>query len=384
MEASPAERPGPEQRLALSVLAREWGRIGLIGFGGPPAHVALMRRRFVQERRWLTPEEFEGAFAACNLLPGPASTQLSIFCAYRVAGRRGALVGGLAFIVPAVVIVLALSTLFLAHTPPLWIRGAGDGAGAAIAPVAGAAALGLLVPSWRRAVPGGRARHTRWLACALAGAVAAATIGPYLVLVLLACGVVELAVVVGRRARDSRVSAHGLLPLVWVAVKVGALSYGGGFVIVPLMQTDAVHTYHWLTSQGFLNAVALGQISPGPVVATVAAVGYAAHGIVGGLLAAVVAFAPSFAFVLLGGARFAWLRGSRRAQAFLAGAGPAAAGAILGAALPLASALRHGWQFGVLAAAAAALLLARRGVASTLVAAGAVGVIIALAGGPVT
>src|SRR5207248_10730656 len=126
----------------------------------------------------------------------------------------------------------------------------------------------------------------------------------------------------------------GIGALAWVAVKVGALSFGGGFVIVPLMQHDAVHTYHWMTSGGFLNAVALGQVTPGPVVATVAAVGYAAHGIGGGLLAAAVAFAPSFLFVLLGGSQFTRLRGSGPAQAFLAGAGPAAIGAILGAAIP--------------------------------------------------
>ena len=168
-----------------------------------------------------------------------------------------------------------------------------------------------------------------------------------------------------------------------MAFKVGALSYGGGFVIVPLMQGDAVHTYHWMTSGQFLDAVALGQVTPGPVVATVAAVGYAAHGVTGAALAAAVAFAPSFAFVLLGGGHFERIRSSARAQTFLAGAGPAAIGAILGAAIPLAEALRETWQFAVLAAAAVALLLARRGVLVTLLGAGVVGVVAALAGAPV-
>jgi chromate transporter len=222
-------------------------------------------------------------------------------------------------------------------------------------------------------------------------------------LVLLGCGVVELAVVVGPgggRARDQvraglhggplllvgalsgAVAAGGWLALAWVALKVGALSYGGGFVIVPLMQHDAVHTYHWMTSAHFLNAVALGQVTPGPVVATVAAVGYAAHGIGGGALAAVIAFAPSFTFVLLGAGHFRQLRDSARAQAFLDGAGPAAIGAILGSAIPLAAALRHGWQFGLMGAAAVALLLVRRSVLETLLAAGAIGVIAVLAGAP--
>ncbi len=123
--------------------------------------------------------------------------------------------------------------------------------------------------------------------------------------------------------------------------------------------TDAVHTYHWMSGSQFLSAVALGQVTPGPVVATVAAVGYAAHGLAGGLLAAAVAFFPSFAFVLAGGSRFGRLREDRSARAFLAGAGPAAIGAILGAAIPLTGTLHETWQLLVLAGAAVALLVAR-------------------------
>ena len=135
---------------------------------------------------------------------------------------------------------------------------------------------------------------------------------------LLGCGAIELAV---RRVSFAAVAAvpvtiatGGLLSLAWVAFKVGALSYGGGFVIVPLMQNDAVNHYHWMTGGQFLNAVALGQITPGPVVQTVAVVGYAAAGVGGGLLAAAVAFSPSFAFILLGGDRFDRIR-ARRAGA---------------------------------------------------------------------
>jgi chromate transporter len=172
-----------------------------------------------------------------------------------------------------------------------------------------------------------------------------------------------------------------LLPVAWTAFKVGALSFGGGFVIIPLMQADAVG-HHWMTSAQFLNGVALGQVTPGPVVQTVATVGYAAAGIGGGLLAAVIAFSPSFAVVLLGARHFGALRGNRRAQAFLYGAGPAAIGAILGAAITLARALTEPWQYAVLAGAAVLLLGLRRGVVTTLLTAAATGVIIALAGGP--
>jgi len=118
------------------------------------------------------------------------------------------------------------------------------------------------------------------------------------------------------------------------------------------------------------------------VVATVAAVGYAAHGLAGGLLAAVIAFTPSFSFILLGGGRFEQLRNNQRARAFLDGAGPAAIGAILGAAIVLAGALQEAWQFAILAAAMIALLIFKRGIVETLLAAGALGVIAALAGAP--
>jgi chromate transporter len=138
-----------------------------------------------------------------------------------------------------------------------------------------------------------------------------------------------------------------------------------------------------MTDAQFLNAVALGQVTPGPVVATVAAVGYAAHGIGGGLLAAVVAFVPSFTFVLLGGARFERLRANARARAFLDGAGPAAIGAIFGAAVTLTAALQETWQVGILALAAVALLILRRGVVQTLLGGAALGLAVAAVGGPI-
>ena len=377
----------------MGEIARAWTRIGVTGFGGPPAHIGLLRRLVVERRQWLDAREFEDANAACGLLPGPASTELAIFCAYRVGGAAGAIVGGLGFVVPAVVLILALSALFLAHSPPTWLRGAGAGAGAAVPAVAVQAARALIGPS-RERVRAYPTRMARWVVYLLAGAAGAALFGPYLVLVLLACGAVEVVLQRGGVAALTVDSATllafvqraratgGAAALTWTALKVGALSFGGGFVIVPLMQGDAVHTYHWMTNAQFLNAVALGQVTPGPVVATVAAVGYAARGLPGGLLAAAVAFAPSFAFVLFGGARFTRLRESAGARAFLDGAGPAAIGAIVGAAISLARALGEPWQFVVLAAAAALLLVLGRGVVATLLLAGAAGTIVALAGAP--
>jgi len=376
-----------ERGPGLGEIAKAWGRIGCLGFGGPPAHIALLRQLCVERRGWITAHEFEDAIAACNLLPGPASTQLAIFCAWRVGGWRGALVGGLGFVGPGFVAIVALAALFLAGSPPVWVRGAGAGAGAAVAAVAVQAGVALVPASWARAFA-----PRRWVAYAAIGGVAGALAGAFLVLVLLACGLAEIALRRLWRARRGlgaqawpllaalAAAPAGLGALAWTAFKVGALSYGGGFVIVPLMQGDAVHRYHWMTSAQFLNAVALGQVTPGPVVHTVSAVGYAAHGLGGAALAAAVAFLPSFAFVLLGARHFDQLRRSPAVLAFLDGAGPAAIGAIVGSAIPLALTLPEPWQAAVLAAAAASLLLARRGVVTTLVAAGAAGALLGLLG----
>ncbi|MFE3112107.1 chromate transporter [Kitasatospora indigofera] len=428
-------------QVRLRTIAREWGRIGLVGFGGPPAHILLLRRLCVERRGWLGPAEFEDGIATTNLLPGPASTQLAIFTAWRLRGTAGALVGGLCFIAPGLVLILALSALFLAGRPPLWVLGAAAGAGAAVPAVAVQAAAALVPGSLGRASAGaadgtGRVRggRARWYGYALAGAGAALLTGPWLVLVVVATGLAEVVVRSrGRRAprpglpdvsaRDDTGAVgaagaagdgsdaddaggpppgggrRGTLPLLaavpavgglgglgalaWVAFKVGALSYGGGFVIIPLMRDDAVHRYHWMTDGQFLNAVALGQVTPGPVVHTVSAVGYAAAGTLGGLLAAAVAFGPSFLFVILGARHFGRLRADPRVQDFLTGAGPAVIGAIAGSALPLAASLAHGWQWGVLAAALAGLTVARRGAVGALLVAGALGVVAALAGLPV-
>jgi len=260
------------------------------------------------------------------------------------------------------------------------------------------------------------AARWRWVGYLVAGGLAGGLAGTFLVLVLAGCGFIELTVRWPRRrpaapgsagpGRDAgpdgasgrdgagrglaamlplalaAPAAGGLLAVVWVALKVGALSYGGGFVIIPLMQHDAVHTYHWMSGAQFLSAVALGQVTPGPVVQTVAVVGFAAAGVGGGLLASLVAFAPSFAFVLGGAPHFATLRRDARVQAFLTGAGPAAIGAIAGSTIPLGLELSRLWQVGVLGLAAIWLLALRKNVVAAIAGAACLGVIAALAGAP--
>lgn len=329
--------------------------------------------------------EFEESIAVCNLLPGPASTQLAILCARRVAGRAGAIVGGLAFILPGFAAMVVLAALFLGSSPPGWVLAIGAGAGASIAAIALSAGINLSGTSWLASES-----HFRWIVYVSIGAVTAMSKGPFVVVALLACGFTELAVShIGSLSAGIPVfatvgvaSTSGLAALAWVAFKVGALSYGGGFVIVPLMQHDAVSVHHWMTDSQFLNAVALGQVTPGPVVLTVAAVGYAASGVSGAILATAVAFTPSFVFILGGAGRLDRLRGNPAVRSFLGGAGPAAIGAILGAAVPLAMTLTRWWQGVILVAAALWMVVLRRGVVSGILGAGVVGLVAYLVGAP--
>src|ERR1700722_18734269 len=231
--------------VALTTIAAQWLRLGCIGFGGPPTHIALLRALCVEKNEWIDAAEFEEGIATTNLLPGPASTQLAILCAWKLRGAVGAILGGLCFIVPGLALILALSVVFLAGHPPTWVLGAAAGAGAAVPAVALNAAWNL-VPGSRSRIGPERPRHIRWVVYAVAGAVAAATIGSYLVFVLVGCGLVEIVVRAKRRPTASGatraavpaaighlVTAGTLGSLAWVALKVGALSYGGGFVIVP-------------------------------------------------------------------------------------------------------------------------------------------------------
>ena len=373
------------EQVSLSVIAKEWLQLGITGFGGPPAHIALLRKLCVEKNKWIESTEFEDAVATTNLLPGPASTQLAIFCAWKLREVRGALLGGLCFIAPGLVIIIALAALFLAKHPMNWVLGAAGGAGAGVAVVALNAAYQLVPGSWQRFTSTQRAR---WFVYAILGVLCTNFLPAFVVLVLLACGLFEVLL----RASDQRLGLIGPLALghgaaltglgavCWVALKVGALSYGGGFVIIPLMQHDVVSTYHWMTNAQFLNAVALGQITPGPVVQTVAVVGYSARGLTGALLAAFIAFTPSFIFVLIGAPRFEKIRKNKNVASFFAGAGTAVLGAIAGASVPLTRALHHGWQIPLLLLMFVWVFLLRKGVVSGLLICGAVGIALSFLG----
>jgi len=370
--------------VSLTQVVLQWGRIGCVGFGGPPAHISLLRDLCVVKKKWMNDEYFEDAIATCNLLPGPASTQLSILCAWTIAGTPGAIIGGLAFILPGLVAIIALSSVFLASAPPEWVLAVGAGASSALVAVALHAGFSVVPNSWKRTQS-----KFRWISYVIAGSLASVFAGSGVVVVLLGCGFFELLYRRGVPRRFSASITHIALlvatlesgalrrgidnSLLWVAFKVGALSYGGGFVIIPMMLNDAVHQFAWMTETQFLDAVVLGQITPGPVVHTVAVVGFAAGGIMGAVVAACVAFVPSFLLIGCGARHFERLRKNTSVRSFLDGAGPGAIGAILGVSVPLLMSLSEGWQWIVAAVAVGSVFVLRRSPFQVLLFAAAAG-----------
>jgi chromate transporter len=386
----PSEWESPSQ-VSYATIAKEWGKLGITGFGGPQAHIVLLRKLVVDRFAWIDEEEFEHAVATTNLLPGPASTQLAIYCGWRLRRTFGALLAGFCFISPGLILIIAAGALILSNQMPPWLSGATLGAGAVIPIIALRAGTDLLVPSWKRVV-GSRAVRIRWVLWMTFGALATLTLGGALILALLACGLIELMISHWKRRREvgrlfsflpiMAATTFTSFPLLWTAIKVGALSFGGGFVIIPLMRADAVARYHWMTNTQFVSAVALGQLTPGPVVQTIAVVGYAASGLTGAFIAAGIAFAPSFLFVILGGPFFERFRDSMNAQAFLSGASPATIGAILGTSILLAQGIIHLWQIPLLGLGVVWLLGMRRGTVSGLLGGALIGAVGALCGLP--
>ena len=310
---SPSRASTPA-RVSLLTVAAQWGRIGTIGFGGPPAHIALFRDLCVERRQWFSTATSK---ADRGVQPAPGTGVDAARHLLGLAGRRHRRRDR------------RWHRLHRSRTGdhPRSRRPVPRGRTTDLGPRRRRGCRRRGRPRSRCAPApnsSGRAWHKparwRWVLYAILGGAAAATLGPWLVLVLLACGLTEI--IISTFGHGTKLATHvwpalaattaaatgGLLAVAWVAFKVGALSYGGGFVIIPLMQADAVNHYHWMTNAQFLDAVALGQVTPGPVVQTVAVVGYAAAGIAGGLLAAFVAFTPSFTFVLLGAPRFDRLR----------------------------------------------------------------------------
>ncbi|MEM9567452.1 MAG: chromate efflux transporter [Cyanobacteria bacterium P01_E01_bin.34] len=367
-----SSKPSNRKQATLWELAAIYSRLGTVGFGGPQAHIAMQNSEVVSQRQWLTQEQFVEGLAVCEMLPGPASTQMGIYIGYVVSGPIGALVAGLSFIAPAFAIVLALSWAYFQfqQTPQL------EGIFLGVSPVVVALILGFCWKLMRKTVLSAetsrRQRIGRWM-IAIAVFVTTLLARPSILLQLLVAGLVglwlfapspprralstipgfhiawlnlELGFVSLSTASTEVVSLSSLWgferigtyfwPLTLFFLKVGSSIFGGGLVIIPFIETEVVEKLHWLTTTEFLNGVAIGQLSPGPVVLTAAFVGYKVAGLLGGLVAAIAIFLPSFTFIMLASPILARLRRNPRVRAFLQGVTPAVLGAIAAAAIPLA------------------------------------------------
>ncbi|MBW3631070.1 MAG: chromate efflux transporter [Gemmatimonadetes bacterium] len=360
----------------LFELARVFLKLGVIGFGGPAAHVALMRQEVVERRGWLTEAQFLEYLAASHLLPGPTSTELAIHVGQERAGWRGLIVAGACFIVPAALIVSVVAWGYVRFgTMP-----AAEGVLYGVKPVVIAVVLQALWSLGRTAVKSG------WLAVIAAASLVALALGAQELTVLLVAGLICGAVEI-RPSRD-RGGVAGLAALAFLVpaaaapvtplglfgafLKIGSVLFGSGYVLLAFLQSELVDRLGWLTERQLLDAVAIGQITPGPVFTTATFVGYLAAGAPGALAATLGIFLPSFLFVALSGRLLRWVRTSAPARAALDGVTVASLALMAYVTVELArSALVDGLTIAI--ALVSALLLVRYRVnAAWLILAGAV------------
>lgn len=328
---------------SLSEVARYFLRLGLIGFGGPVALVGQMERELVGDRGWLTKEQMREAIAVCQTLPGPLAIQVGIFIAYLRTGFWGAWVGGWAFILPNFLIVAALGALYV-HFGGLSLM-------TAIFYGVSPAVIALILHSCYRLAKLGMERWLQWTIAAACFAVTV-VLKTEVALLFIGAGVIGVLAygdLFRRRPPGAltMVAAPATLPLasgttssilgklLLFFLKAGSLTFGSGLVIVPFLESGVVQHYHWLDPREFLIAVAIGMISPGPVVITATFVGYLVAGFWGSLVATIGIFLPSFLYILIAAPLLLRHRGNPNVQGFVRGAYAAAIGTILGACVLL-------------------------------------------------
>ena len=338
-------------------------RLGIFGFGGPVAHAAMMQDEFVRRRGWLTNDEFVGALAATNLIPGPNSTEMAIHLGYRRRGVAGGLVGGVAFILPAAALVLALSWAYFRWGTLPTIEDLFTGIQPVVVALIAFAAWRLRAPATRSPLAAVIAVTAFALALALPRWEVVALLAAGIVLLVARprigarlAAVAPLALALPASASWFTIGGVSLPAMAFTFLKVGGLLFGGGYVMIPLLEPDAVKA-GWLTEQQFLDGLAIGQATPGPIVTTATFVGYAAAGWAGAAVATVAVFAPAFIFAMTLGYSMERLADAPHVRAFLDGVSAAVFGAIAGAAVALALALAATPLSIVLLAASAATLL---------------------------
>jgi len=367
----------------LGALVRLFLRLGFSGFGGPLVHIAMMETEVVERRRWLSKEQFLDGLALCQMLPGPASTQLGVLICYLQRGWLGGLVGGAAFVLPGFSVMLVLTLLYARYGAIPALQGIFLGIAPAVIAV-----IGFSV--WRL---GRTACSSIGLGLVAIGGFFLTTLGEVdTVVVLILCGLIWL----GYRVFTAHLATTQVwtLPvlatlagpelyarLAWLWVKMGALVYGGGYVIIPVVRGEAVDRWHWLSDRSFLDGLALGQITPGPIVNLSVFVGYQAGGIPGSVVAAVSVFAPAFAIVLAAAPLMNRLTQWMRFRLFLQGVNAAVVGAILAATIPLArGAITSPFTAVVAAASLLALWRLKLDTVWLVLAAGAAGLLWSLRG----
>ena len=312
----------------LRALVAYFLRLGTFGFGGPIALAGYMQRDLVEERRWFTADEYMKGLALAQLAPGPLAAQLAIYLGWSRAGVLGATLVALAFVLPSFLMVIALSIAYVRFGGLAWMQAAFYGVGAAV--------IAIIVRSAYKLTRLTLARDALlWVLFAL-NAIATALLEAEVVSLILGSGVVTLAArwVAVRRAP---VLSLALAPaLFWFFVKAGAFVFGSGLAIVPFLYGGVVREHGWLTDQQFLDAVAVAMITPGPVVITVAFIGYLVAGNTGAVLASLGVFLPCYLFVVIPAPYYARFADDPRLKAFVGGVTAAATGAIAGAAFVLA------------------------------------------------
>ena len=313
----PSDASRPTGRLAE--VAMVFLRLGATAFGGPLVHLTLMREQLVRRRAWVEEATFVDFLSLANLLPGPTSTETAMLLGRARAGAAGLLVAGVCFILPSALLVAALAALYLRFG----LRPDARLLLSTVQPVVVVLVATAVFPLARSTLraPGA------WVLFLAAFALVLAGVSP--LAVLAACGVASAVLAQSRPGHAAILlpaggllgapAAVGLLPLFLGFLKLGAVVWGSGYVLVAFLQVDFVDRLHWLTSTQLLDAVAVGQLTPGPVFTTATFVGWLLHGPSGAAVATVAVFLPAFVGVFAGSALFERLRGDSGARAFLDG-----------------------------------------------------------------
>ncbi len=347
-----------DRRASLKELAGLFLRLGFTAFGGPAAHISMFQDEVVRRRRWLSDEQFLDLLGATNLIPGPNSTEMAIHIGRQRAGWAGVLLAGACFILPATLIVGAIAWAYVRFGSLPEIAGLLYG----VKPVVIAIIVQALL-SLRRA-----ATKTRFVAAVGVAALVAGFAGGNVVGVLLGAGLITAAVTwLAQRWRSLRpptamlsAAPFGLLPLFLIFLKIGAVIFGSGYVLLAFLRADLVQHYGWLTESQLLDAIAVGQVTPGPVFTTATFVGYLLAGPVGAALATAGIFLPSFFYVTASAPLIPRLRKSAVAGAFLDGVNVAALALMAMVTWQLARTAIVDIPTIIIAAASAVLLLAFR------------------------